>query len=224
MGVHNVVAEALSRIHALVTSMQVQVVGFDVLKELYKDDADFGEIWKVCADKPFKDFVRMNGFLFKGNTLCIPSCSLRLSILDELHGGILGGHFGEAKTLALVKANFFWSKLEKDITRFFKKCVVCMMAKTHGNNAGLYTPLPIPNMPWEEVSLDFVLGLPRTQRNKDSILVVVDRFSKMAHFVSCNKSNDASHFADLYFKEIVRLHGIPKTMVSDRDSKFLSHF
>ena len=205
------------------TSMQVQVVGFDVLKELYEEDADFGEIWKLCTDKPFKDFVRMDGFLFKGNTLCIPSCSLRLSILDESHGGTLGGHFGEAKTLALVKANFFWPKLEKDIARFVK-CVVCMMAKTHGNNAGLYTPLPIPNMPWEEVSLDFVLGLPRTQRNKDSILVVVDRFSKMAHFVPCNKSNDASHIADLYFKEIVRLHGIPKTMVSDRDSKFLSHF
>ena len=223
-GVHNVVADALSRRHALVTSMQVQVVGFDVLKELYEEDADFGEIWKVCADKPFKDFVRMDGFLFKGNTLCIPSCSLRLSILDELHGGTLGGHFGEAKTLALVKANIFWPKLEKDIARFVKKCVVCMMAKTHGNNAGLYTPLPIPNMSWEEVSLDFVLGLPRTQRNKDLILVVVDRFSKMAHFGPCNKSNDASHVADLYFKEIVRLHGIPKTMVLDRDSKFLSHF
>ena len=108
---------------------------------------------------------------------------MRLSILDELHGGTLGGYFGEAKTLALVKGNFFWAKLEKDIARFVKKRVVCMMAKTHGNNAGLYTPLPIPNMPWEEVSLDYVLGLPRTQRNKDSILVVVDRFSKMAHFV-----------------------------------------
>ena len=90
-----------------------------------------------------------------------------------------------------------------------------MMAKTHGNNAGLYTPLPIPYIPWEEISLDFVLGFPRTQRNKDSITVVVDRLSKMAHFVPCKKSNDASHVADLYFEEIVRLHGIPKTMVLD---------
>ena len=114
-GVHNVVADALSRRYALVTSMQVQVVGFDVLKEPYEEDADFGEIWKVCADKPFKGFVRMDDFLFKGNSLCIPSCSLRLSILDELHGGTLGGHFGEAKTLALMKANFFWPKLKKDI-------------------------------------------------------------------------------------------------------------
>ena len=160
MGVHNVVVDALSRKHALVTSMEVQVVGFDVLKELYEKDADFGEIWKVCADKPFKVFVRMDGFLFKGNTLCIPSCSMRLSILDEFHDGTLGGHFGEAKTLALVKANFFWPKLKKDIARFVKKCVVSIMAKTHGNNVGLYTPFLIPNMPWEEVSLDFVLGLP----------------------------------------------------------------
>ena len=100
-GVHNVVTNALSRKHALVTSMQVQVVGFDVLKELYEEDADFGEIWKLCADKPFKGFVRVDDFLFKGNTLCILSYSLRLSILDELHGGALGGYFGEAKTLAL---------------------------------------------------------------------------------------------------------------------------
>ncbi|GKA16778.1 transposon ty3-I gag-pol polyprotein [Tanacetum coccineum] len=109
-----------------------------------------------------------------------------------------------------------------DFGEQFFSCQNHATAKSHSSPHGLYMPLPVA--PWEDISLDFVIGLPRTQRQKNSIMVVVDRFSKMAHFIACHTTYDVVQVANLYFKEIVRLHGIPRSMVIDRDVKFLSHF
>ena len=134
------------------------------------------------------------------------------------------GHFGAKKMEQVLADHFFWPKMRRDVERYVLRCVTCHKAKSHWNPSGLYTPLPIPIVPWKDISMDIVLGLPRTKRGRDSIFVVVDRFSKMAHFILCHKSDDASHIAELFFREIVRLHGVPRTIVSDRDTKFLSYF
>nr|GEW36483.1 reverse transcriptase [Tanacetum cinerariifolium] len=182
--------------------------------------------WTSEAAKAFdilkEKFSKLDGYLFKGTGLCIPLCSLREAIILEGHAGGLAGHFGRDKTLALFREQFYWPKMERDVNRLLKRCGTCHIAKTHSSNAGLYTPFSVPVAPWEIVSLDFVLGFPRIQRDKDSVMVVVDRFSKMAHFVPCSKTIDASQVARLYFEKIVKLHGISKTLTSDRDVKFIT--
>ncbi|GJZ33590.1 RNA-directed DNA polymerase [Tanacetum coccineum] len=160
-----------------------------------------------CSKGPYKQFLLQDGFLFKKNYVCIPHCSLREAILIEAYSSNLGGHFGRNKTLALIQENFYWPKMERDVIRYVERCGTCYMAKSRAQNTGLYTPLPVAEAPWQDVSMDFVVGLPRTQRHKDSVMTI-----------------DATHVSDLYFREIVRLHGILLTITSDRDPKFMSHF
>jgi hypothetical protein len=190
-------------------------VGIESLKHLYLDDPDFSEIYQICIKMEgryhadFSEYLIQNGLLFKGAQLCIPKCSMRANIIREKHCGSLGGHFGIDKTADMVKRSYFWPKLNNDVKKFIETCTICQQAKGMTTNQGLYQPLPIPSRPWESISMDFVMGLPKTKQGFDSVFVIVDRFSKMAHFVPCKSTNDASHIANLFFKEVVRIHGLP---------------
>ena len=107
--------------------------------------------------------------------------------------------------------NFFWPKMKRDVERVCARCVTCRQTKSRVLPLGLYTPLPIPSAPWVNISIDL-------------IFVVIDRFSKMTHFISCHETDDVTHIANLFFREIVWLHGVPWSIVSDRDIKFFSYF
>ena len=113
------------------------------------------------------------------------------------------GHFGAKKTEAVLSTHFFWPRMRRDVERLVARCTTCQKAKSRLNPHGLYMPLPILSVLWADISMDFVLGLSRMKRGSDSVFVVVDRFSKMAHFIPCHKTDDAAHIANFFFKEIV---------------------
>jgi hypothetical protein len=196
-------------------------LGFDNLKEMYRDDPDFKEVYEASENPVLRDrtqwieYMIQDGLLFRGNQLCISKCSMRENLLKEKHNGGLVGHFGHDKTFSKLNGSYFWPGMRTNVKKFVDGCRICQHTKGKRQNTRLYQPLPIPERLWDAVRMDFILGLPRIQRGCDSIFVVVDRFSKMAHFIPCQKTNDATHIANLFFKEVVRLHDLPRSIVSD---------
>jgi hypothetical protein len=215
----------LSRRYTMLSQLDHKFFGLGSIKELYAIDVDFKDAYENCREgRTWNKSVLQDGLLYRANKLCVPASFVRLLFLQEVHGGGLMGHFGVKKIEDVLATHFFWPIMRRDMERYVSRCTTCDKAKSQLNPHGLYMPLPVPSVPWEDISMDFILGLSRTKRMRDSIFVVVDHFSKMAHFIPCHKSDNASHVADLFFNEIVHLYGVPNTIISDRDAKFLSHF
>ena len=158
----------------------------------------------------------------KGLLFVPPPC--RTKALEWAHASQLAGHPGVRRTLELLRRRFWWPKHRQDVTEYVAACTVCMVAKPDNRRpAGLLQPLPVPHRPWTHISLDFITGLPPSQGNT-AILVVVDRFSKAARFIALTKLPTAKQTAEILVREVVRYHGPPEDLVSDRGPQFVARF
>ena len=171
-------------------------------------------------------FTVEDGVLKCGSRLYVPDIDdLRRVLLEEAHLSAYSVHPGSTKMYHDLRSHYWWRTMRKDVAEFVRRCLVCQQVKAeHQRPFGLLQPLPIPEWKWEEIAMDFVVGLPVTTGGYDSIWVVIDRLTKSAHFLPVKTKYGASDYANLFVKEIVRLHGVPTSIVSDRGSQFTSRF
>ena len=167
-----------------------------------------------------------DGILRFRERVCVPRIQvLRMMLLDEGHKSRLSIHPGMTKMYKDLKATFWWTGMKTDVANYVASYLVCQKAKIeHQRLGGTLKPLDITQWKWDSISMDFVMHLPRSVRGHDSIWVIMDRLTKCAHFLPINQKMSLDKLAELYVKEIVRLHGVPASIVSDRDSRFTSRF
>lgn len=150
---------------------------------------------------------------------------LRMAVMSECHNTPYAGHLGRDRTLDRIRRNFWWPGLTGEVTEFVRTCEVCQQTKSRNYSPlGELRPLPVPSRPWATVGLDFIGPLPSTINGKDGIMVVTDHYTKMCHFVAIEMTYTAPQIARLFAHCVYRLHGMPTTIVSDRDPKFTSSF
>jgi len=170
--------------------------------------------------------IRDDGLLLHQGRICVPNdVELRKIILKEAQESPFAIHPGGIKMYKGLKEHYWGMGKKRDVAEFVSKCLTCQQVKAkHQILAGLLHPLPVPERKWERITMDFVMGLPRTQKSHDAIWVIIDRLTKSAHFLPIRMEYSLERLAKLYIDEIVRLHGVPISIVSDRDPRFTSRF
>ena len=225
-GKDNIPADRLSRSH--VNSISIVNLKEEVIKEIkenYAKDTYFSKF----KDHLNRNFIEQDNLYYfvdgQSKRLCIPNIPLRKILLHDNHDSSTSGHLGFEKTYENISKSFFWPKISIDVKNYVSSCDACQRNKSSTQSkAGLLQPLPIPDAPWETVTMDFVVQLPKTKRGFDAITVFVDKLTKMVHFVPSHTNDTAVDTARIFFDNIFRLHGLPKKIISDRDSKFTSKF
>ena len=235
-GKDNIVPDALSRRpdYKSMDPAASQINSLDItldpgirqrLVEGYPLDPVLGPLFKSCqqaspSDRYFvhDDLLWLN---LKGTTrLCIPTDSeLRSTLLFESHDSPLAGHLGFEKAYDILRRTYYWPRMARDLKLYIASCEPCQRNKPLLKPpAGLFKPLETPSQRWDSVSMDFIVKLPKTARSFDAITVFVDKLSKQVHFCPSHTTDSASDVARLFFDQVFRLHGMPRSIISDHDS------
>ena len=212
---------------ALVANFRVQPDLVGRIKTLQKNDSRLVQVMEEVKRGSKPDFVLSDDEILRfGTRLCVPNDEdLRRELLEEAHCSKFAIHPGGTKMYKDLRQNYWWSGMKRDIAQFVAQCLVCQQVKAeHQRPAGSLQPLAIPEWKWEHITMDFVIGLPRTLGGNNAIWVIVDRLTKSAHFLPMKVNFSLDRLASLYVKEIVRMHGVPVSIVSDRDPRFTSRF
>ncbi|KAI3792250.1 hypothetical protein L2E82_06124 [Cichorium intybus] len=149
----------------------------------------------------------------------------RQILLEDAHCTRYTVHPGSTRMYHNLKPYYWWPGMKRDVGHFVENCLTCLQVKAnHQKPYGAVQPLTVPKKKWDEITMDFITKLPRTPRGYDSIWVIVDRLTKSAHFIPIREDFQVSKLAEIYTREVVKRHGVPTSIISDRDSRFNSHF
>uniref|UniRef100_A0A2C9W6D4 RNA-directed DNA polymerase n=1 Tax=Manihot esculenta TaxID=3983 RepID=A0A2C9W6D4_MANES len=209
----------LSGTGALIAQMRVIPV---FLEQVAQEQHEDPELMKIARTFQSGTSVECRfdskGILRYGNRLCVPDdISLKGDIMREAHNARYSVHPGATKMYRDLKRVYWWPAMKKEVAQFVSACEVCQKVKLeHQKPAGMLNPLSIPEWKWENIVMDFVVGLPAVFNRLDSIWVIVDRLMKSAHFIPVRSNYSVDKLAQVYLEEIVRLHGVPVSIVADR--------